>query len=107
MQFKNDLATIVAAKVGDVANGEDSISGRIRRFYTKTYKSLDQFDQLWYECRYEKRDPSWLSCYTWAVVLDCVLNARSAYCENRGSVEPLKTFIVAIIKEIQEYVKKL
>jgi hypothetical protein len=95
----------VEALVGPFDVGEECFSGCIRRFYTSTYKSLDQFDQLWYECCYDKRDKRWETCYTWAVILDCVINARSAFCENVGESEPLRTFIVALINVITSVYK--
>jgi hypothetical protein len=51
---KEDLDTKLEDAVGSPASGETSVSGRIRRYYTNTYKSLDQFDQIWYECTYTK-----------------------------------------------------
>lgn len=107
MAMKQDIALQIEAAVGDVAAGVDSVCGRVRLFYTNTYKSLDQFDQLWYECCYDKRDHAWQTCYTWAVILDSVVNARSAYCENLRSVEPLKSFVEELIKDIQESVKTI
>lgn len=105
--MKNDqlewTSSLVEAAVGEVATGESSICGRIRRLYTTTYKSLDQFDQAWYQARYEKRDHSWETCYLWAIILDCVLNARSAYCEVKGKAEPVKDFMRELYKEIQKY----
>lgn len=97
------MATQVEAAVGHFAEGESCTSGAIRRFYTNTYKSLDQFDQLWYECCYDKREKSWQTCYAWALILDCVINARSAYCENRNEIEPLRPFIEHLIDEIYTY----
>jgi hypothetical protein len=105
--MKDDMKTQIEAAVGPFGVGEGCPSGRIRRYYTQSYKSLDQFDQLWYECRYDRREKSWETCFTWAVILDCVINARSAYCEHVESVEPLKTFIRALIPELYEYANKL
>src|SRR5687767_8867475 len=107
MEYKDNIHTRVEDAVGSVASGENSNSGRIRRFYTNNYKSLDQFDQLWYECRYDKRENNWQTNYTWAIILDCVINARSAYCENQRIIEPLKDFIRSLHSEILEYVKGL
>lgn len=100
--MKEDLDTRVEASVGPIQTGWMSMPGRIRKFYTQNYKALDQFDQLWYECCYDKRDISWETRYTWALILDCVLNAHSAYCESTHSIEPLRTFIGHLIIEIQE-----
>lgn len=94
-------SSLVESTVGEVASGESSNCGRIRRLYTTTYKSLDQFDQVWYQARYEKRDSSWQTCYLWAIILDCVLNARSAYCEVKGKAEPVKDFVRELYQEIQ------
>jgi hypothetical protein len=99
---KEDLDTKLEDAVGSPASGEASVSGRIRRYYTNTYKSLDQFDQLWYECTYTKRDRAWETCYAWAVILDCFINARSAYCEYYEKTEPIKTFLRAVISEIRD-----
>jgi hypothetical protein len=103
LESREDINTQIEASVGAFAIGEECPSGRIRRYYTSSYKSLDQFDQLWYECRYDRREKSWETCYTWAVILACVINARSAYCEHLESVEPLKTFIKALVSEIYDY----
>lgn len=101
MEVKEDLATNIEDAVGDAVDGEDSVCGRIHRLYTNTYKSLDQFDQLWYECSYDKRDRAWETCYAWAVILDCFINARSAYCEYNQSKEPMEVFLREAIKEIR------
>lgn len=90
----------------DPARGDSSVSGRIRRFYTNNYKSLDQFDQLWYECAYEKREKFWETTYAWAVILDCFVNARSAYCEALSIYEPMKDFINSVIQELRENIEK-
>ena len=91
--------------VGPSASGEHSVSGRIRRLYTNTYKSLDQFDQLWYECAYSKRDRAWETTYSWAIILDCFINARSAYCEYYERAEPMKDFLRSAISEIRSNIK--
>lgn len=83
------------------------MSGRIRRFYTGTYKSLDQFDSMWYECSYQKRDRNWVTCFAWAVILASVINARSAYCEASGKREPVKTFVRELVTELHGYISNL
>jgi hypothetical protein len=103
LEGRDQSETQILAAVGAYALGDMCTSGRIRRYYTSSYKCLDQFDQLWYECRYDRREKSWETCYTWAVLLDCVINARSAYCEQTESVEPLKAFIAALIPELYSY----
>lgn len=107
LEFRDRLETQITSAVGEVAEGEDSVSGRVRRLYTRTYKSLDQFDQLWYLCTYEKRDRRWQTAFAWAVILDCVINARSAYCEYTSSSEPMKAFITILIAEIRAYCKTI
>ena len=99
--------TLTEAAVGDAMGGETSIPGRLRRFYTNTYKSLDQFDQIWYELSYGKRDHDWQTCYIWAIILAAVVNARSAFCESKGQKEPPKEFVRGLIKEIRDYTKNL
>jgi hypothetical protein len=69
------------AAVLDPVPGPDSTPGRIRSFYTKSYKSLDQFDQLWYEVQYDKRQ-TWECNYVWAIIVASIINGRSAYCES-------------------------
>lgn len=103
---KNSLEwhkTLMESEVSEVARGEDSTPGRLRRFYTKTYKSLDQFDQIWYDLCYSKRDKSWSTCYIWSVVLAAIVNSRSAYCEVHQLKEPAKDFSRNLIQEIQDY----
>lgn len=100
LAIKSDIETQVESAVGPCSSGEDSVSARIRRCYSRSYKALDQFDQLWYECRYDKRDHNWETSYAWALILDCVINAHSAYCEKQGETEPLKDFIRSLIAEI-------
>jgi hypothetical protein len=97
---KADIETRMESAVGASSTGQDSVSGQIRRLYTSSYKSLDQFDQLWYECCYDKRENHWETSFAWALILDCVINARSAYCESRGEIEPLKQFIRGLVSEI-------
>lgn len=108
LQLKVDqlswLNTLVESAVGDAVCGEDSTPGRMRRFYTNNYKSLDQFDQLWYDICYEKRDRHWETCYIWAVILASVVNARSAYCEEHESKEPVKFFLKQLVQEIRAFV---
>lgn len=108
LQAKSDelswYGTLVESAVGDAIYGEDSTPGRLRRFYTSNYKSLDQFDQLWYEIAYGKRDRAWQTCYVWAVILGCIVNARSAYCEEREMKEPIKVFAGELVKEIRSYI---
>lgn len=102
-----DLETIIDSTVLDPDRGDSSVSGRIRRFYTNNYKSLDQFDQLWYECAYDKREKYWETTYAWAVILDCFINARSAYCEATSKYEPLKDFIATTIQELRENIDNI
>jgi len=99
--------TRVEATVSDAAAGEVSVPGRFRRFYTNTYKSLDQFDQTWYEVAYDKRDRDWQTCYKRAVILDCVINARSVYCEAKQVKEPSKDFVRQLISDIRSDVQKM
>jgi len=94
----------VASSVVGVADGE--ACKRIRSFYTRNYKALDQFDQAWYEAFYNKREDSWLSAFTWALIMDSIINARSAYCEAVGSSEPVKAFLTGLIADINDYVSK-
>jgi hypothetical protein len=104
---KNELSwasSRALATLGDPVSGEGSVSGRIRRLYTGMYKSLDQFDALWYECAYQKRDFDWRTCFLWALILACVINARSAYCEANGNKEPMKIFVRQLIRDMREFV---
>ena len=94
--------TLLESAVGEPLTGEDSTSGIIRRFYTNNYKALDQFDALWYACSYNYRDSCWQTCYLWAIILDCVVNARSAWCEARGEQVTIKAFISHLIEELDE-----
>lgn len=98
--------TLLENVVSEVAHGDTSTPGRMRRFYTNTYKSLDQFDQLWYEISYDKRDRDWRTCYIWSVLLGCVINARAAYCEDRQAMEPMKAFVRGLIDELRDFVAR-
>ena len=89
---------MVRSTIGDDA---PTLSKRIRSFYTENFKALDQFDQAWYEVFYSKRDADWLTAYTWALVLDSLINARAAYCEVKGFTEPVNVFTQALISDIQ------
>jgi hypothetical protein len=103
LALKNDelgwTTTLLEAAIGPPVVGDTSTSGLIRRFYTENYKALDQFDQLWYACRYDYREASWQTSYLWAVILDCVVNARSAWCEAHGERQPIKEFVQALVDE--------
>lgn len=101
------MSTLVEAEVLDSSHGNESVPARIRRFYTTTYKSLDQFDQLWYEVSYDKRDRHWETNYAWALVLDCFINARSAWCEVARKSEPMKSFLDSVVGEIREFTSSL
>lgn len=101
----NDLAwhtTLMDNRVEDPVLGGDSTAGRVRNLYTKTYKSLDQFDQVWYELRYDKRDREWRTCYVWAGILDSIINSRAAYCETHEVHEAAKVFGLQLIQEIRD-----
>ncbi len=99
--------TVADATVDEAVLGESSVPGRIRRLYTSSYKALDQFDQLWYEIQYDKRDHSWEICYIWAIILDCVINARAAHCELYEKKIPLKEFVRLLMPLLREYISKL
>ena len=75
--------TLIGSVLGN-PEGEDSNAGRISRTYTNNYKSLDQFDALWYEIAYYKRDVHWETVFIWAMVLDSIINGRAMYCEAKG-----------------------
>jgi hypothetical protein len=85
--------------------GEGGPPSRIRRFYSQSYKALDRFDAEWYECFYDKRDQNWEVCYTWALIMTTIINARAAYNENLKRRESIKTFARSLIPEIQSHVK--
>lgn len=93
-------STLLEAAVGPPVVGDTSTPGIIRRFYSDNYKALDQFDGLWYACRYDYREASWQASYLWAIILDCVVNARSAWCEAHGERQPIKEFVQALIEEL-------
>lgn len=99
--------TLLASSIGDTVGGESSNSGRLRRFYTNSYKSLDQFDALWYEIFYDKRDTHWETVFLWAMVLDCVINGRAMYCELNAVKEPIKDFARGVVMEIKEMLMKV
>lgn len=103
----NDLTwaqSLAEAMVDDPVRGEESVAGRIRRLYTNSYKALDQFDQLWYSIAYDKRDTRWETCYVWAIVLDCVINARAAWCELKSERVPMKDFTQKLIDCLKVYI---
>jgi len=92
--------TLLESAVGDPAGGVTSTSGLLRRYYTNNYKALDQFDALWYACHYSYRESSWQSCYLWALIVDCAINAYSAWCELHSTRLPVKDFANRLISEI-------
>src|SRR5215472_13755422 len=92
--------TLLESAIGDPASGEGSTSGLLRRYYTSNYKALDQFDAMWYACHYSYRESSWQSCYLWAIIVDCAINACSAWCESRSTRSPLKGFVHQLATEI-------
>lgn len=102
----NDLAwhtTLMDNRVEDPVLGGDSTAGRVRNLYTKTYKSLDQFDQIWYDLHYHKRNHEWRTCYVWAGILDAIINAWAAYCETYEHREAPKTFCEELIVDIRDF----
>ncbi len=103
VDWASEQATVLVGETGD----EGSNAGRIRRFYTASYKDLDFFDQEWYSCFYDKRDQNWEINYVWSVVMSTVVNGRSAFNEDQGSREGTKAFARALVKEIYEYVDKM
>jgi hypothetical protein len=91
---------LLDSAVDDPARGEDSTCGLIRRYYTNNYKALDQFDAMWYGCSYSYRDSSWQSCYLWALILDCAVNACSAWSELHGERAAIKDFVRQLVDEL-------
>jgi len=92
--------TLLESALGEPARCEGSTSGQLRRYYTSNYKALDQFDALWYACHYSYRESSWQSCYLWAIILDCAINACSAWCEAHSNRAPIKNFVSQLSAEI-------
>lgn len=92
--------TLLESAVGAPVEGDSSTPGLIRRFYTNNYKALDQFDALWYGCCYNYRDSTWEACFLWAIILDCVVNARSAWGEAHGERPPIKQFVQDLVAEL-------
>lgn len=92
--------TLLESTLGEPADGEGSTSGQLRRYYTSNYKALDQFDAMWYACHYSYRESSWQSCYLWALILDCAINACSAWCEAHSNRTPIKEFVSQLSAEI-------
>ena len=76
------------AAVLDPVPGADSTPGVIRAFYTKSYKALDQFDQLWYDVLYEKRQ-NWQCNYL-----------------THDKHESMRDFMRAFLTELRAYVKE-
>ncbi len=98
-----EQANVVLGEPGD----ETSNPGRIRRFYTASYKDLDNFDKEWYACFYDKRDQNWEINYVWSVILATIVNGRSAFNEDHQSREPMKAFARTVLTEIQDYVENM
>ena len=78
----------------------------IKKHYTNNYKSLDRFDQLWYEINYLHTDQRWRTCITWSLILTCVITSRSAHCEAKnGSLstkEPSRVGDMGCVKTFDE-----
>ena len=72
----------------------------IKKHYTNNYKSLDRFDQLWYEINYLHTDQRWRTCITWSLILTCVITSRSAYCEAKNGSLSTKNFVDQLIQEL-------
>lgn len=86
--------------VGAPSGGEGSNVRLIRDYYSTNSRSLDEFDQLWYSVQYEIRNAHWKTCYAWALVVDAVINARTAFCELHKEKIPLKDFVRRMCDEI-------
>jgi len=80
--------------------GVGQVSGMIKKYYTNNYKSLDRFDQLWYEINYPHTDQRWRTCITWSLILTCVITSRSAYCEAKNGSLSTKNFVDQLIQEL-------
>ena len=91
---------LLDSAVDDPARGEGSTCGLIRRYYTNNYKALDQFDPMWYGCSDSYRDSSWQSCYLWALILDCAVNACSAWSELHDERAAIKDFVSQLVDEL-------
>jgi hypothetical protein len=104
---KADWASEQASLLVGDAGDERSNPGRIRRFYTASYKDLDFFDKEWYSCFYDKRDQNWEINYVWSIVMTTVVNGRSAYNEDNRLRETMKDFARALVKDIHERVNNM
>ena len=79
---------------------EECSASRVRRFYTDNFKALDQLDAEWYRMSYQQRDGSWQACLAWAMILNGVVNSRSAYCELTGTRETTRGFAESLRDEL-------
>jgi len=96
-------STSVASKfedaLGPVQDGEYSISGRVRRFYTNNYSAVDRFDSLWYRIEYPIKIKSWETYYTFCLLQQSIVNAYVCYCKLKDSKIPILDFLELVVAE--------
>lgn len=101
MQIKQDLDVEINDLVGEPVSEKEAPFSLVRAFYNRTYRSLDRIDQEWYDGSYHRRNRSWEICYTWAIILNCILNARSAHVEATGHSIAVKEWMRLLSADIK------
>jgi hypothetical protein len=91
------LASKFEDALGPIQDGEASISGRVRRFYTNNYSALDRFDSHWYRIEYPLRIMSWENYYTFSLLQQSVVNAYVAYCKLVDEKIPILSYIKLVV----------
>lgn len=94
-------STSIASKfedaLGPVHDGEYSISGRVRRFYTNTYAAIDRFDALFYRIEYPIKNMSWEKYFSFCLLQQAVVNAYVYYCKLKDEKIPILKFLKLIL----------
>ena len=91
----------------DARKGGDSIPGRVRAYYTKHYKVIDQFDQYLAEIRLPYKFMRWELSYMWWLIEICIVEAWVAWCEYKSERIPVKKFVSLLLQCIVDYITKM
>jgi hypothetical protein len=90
-----------------IRRGETSIPGKIRRFYTSEFKTIDKYDSDYYEFLPRHAEPRWEAVFIWAMVQMAMQHSWAAWCELKDRRVPMGRFLAALIDELVEIDFKL
>jgi len=89
--------------IGPHGSGDESLPGEIRKYYTRRYKVIDQFDQYLAEIALPYKFGRWESDYLFWLIEICVVEAWAAWCEYKEERTPIKAFAASLHEDLIEF----